>query len=577
MLFTRVVHAAVLCLLACVAGVAAQSTCPSDGDCLEPHGNPGCSNQDCCEAICGLDPFCCDSWDDTCVVYANASCPGLCGADASGSCFAPHPNPACNDSACCDSVCLLDPYCCQGSWDSGCVLLAGFSCNSGGGECGDPLSGDCFEANGSPACSDQSCCDAVCDLEPRFCDVVWDAICVAIAEAACLGNCEIQAPDGALLESEDCDTSSNDPCDGGVAEPLGKATAFAGSFQLGHDEDVFSLDPAGLDLDGDGLVRMRLIAITAAVADLTIGLADCDAIPTFEAALPRCVDEAIEVCIPAAPIWIRLANSESPLPCDSIAYAVSFEIRDTCDESCGTGGSCLEPGTEPGCEDPACCELVCALDPGCCNWEWDSDCAVLAASECGGPPPINDDCPDAIDVGLGATPFRTLLATLDGPTEWCGPGDAATFDVWFSHRVTCGGTLYVSTCAAADFDTVIEVFRGDCVSGLSPIGCDDDSLGCPGGTSLTQIADAICGETLLIRVLGAEPPGGNGSLIIDCFGSPCPCPVDLDGDGQVGGSDLGLLFVQWGPCRGSCAADLDGNGSVGGSDLGMLFAAWGDC
>ena len=56
-----------------------------------------------------------------------------------------------------------------------------------------------------------------------------------------------------------------------------------------------------------------------------------------------------------------------------------------------------------------------------------------------------------------------------------------------------------------------------------------------------------------------------------------PCCADLDGDGVVGGSDLGLLFVEWGPCPGACKADLDGDGVVGGSDLGLLFVRWGDC
>ena len=52
------------------------------------------------------------------------------------------------------------------------------------------------------------------------------------------------------------------------------------------------------------------------------------------------------------------------------------------------------------------------------------------------------------------------------------------------------------------------------------------------------------------------------------------CPADLDGDGSVGGSDIGLLLVDWdqaGP------ADLDGDGIVGGSDIGLLLAAWGPC
>ena len=52
------------------------------------------------------------------------------------------------------------------------------------------------------------------------------------------------------------------------------------------------------------------------------------------------------------------------------------------------------------------------------------------------------------------------------------------------------------------------------------------------------------------------------------------CTGDLDGDGDVGGSDLGLLFVQWG---GAGTADLDGDGVVAGADLGLLFVQWGPC
>lgn len=52
------------------------------------------------------------------------------------------------------------------------------------------------------------------------------------------------------------------------------------------------------------------------------------------------------------------------------------------------------------------------------------------------------------------------------------------------------------------------------------------------------------------------------------------CDADLDGDGAVGGSDLGLLFLEWG---GPGSADFDGDGVVGGSDLGQLFLAWGPC
>ena len=53
-----------------------------------------------------------------------------------------------------------------------------------------------------------------------------------------------------------------------------------------------------------------------------------------------------------------------------------------------------------------------------------------------------------------------------------------------------------------------------------------------------------------------------------------PCNADLDDDGQVGTSDLLVLFSFWGHCEG-CIADLDGDGSVTTHDLLELFSGWG--
>lgn len=574
----RSLLAACLLLLALVGRASAQSECDdATGDCLVAHEEGGCSDAACCQTVCGLDPFCCNSWDATCASLANATCVGLCGANASGSCFTPHANAACDDADCCNTVCLVDPFCCSGSWDVNCVLIAGFSCSTGGGECGDPQSGDCFEANGTPACDDETCCESVCDVDPRCCDVVWDAICVAVAEAACGGGCEIAPIDGATIESETCDSSSNDPCDNGTAELLAEPGPVAGTFRTGFDDDVFEFDLTPHDLDGDGLVRVRLGVLAALPVSIELGRAECFAEPGLSVDAAPCIDSILEVCVPAEPTWLRVGAIESTALCDGTSYTVNIEVRDTCDDPCGTGGDCLEPRDDAGCGDAECCAAVCKIDPACCEWEWDAACAVRAAETCGGPPPMNDACTDAIDAPLGRTPFRELLSTPDGPAAWCGPDGDAGGDVWFRHQVQCSGTLFIGTCNTADFDTVVEVFRGDCVGGLESIGCVDDSTGCALGTSLVELEDATCGETLIIRVMAAEQPGGNGDLVIDCFGAPCPCPADLDGDGTVGGADLGVLFVEWGPCGKRCPADLDGDGTVGGSDLGLLFAAWGDC
>ena len=69
-------------------------------------------------------------------------------------------------------------------------------------------------------------------------------------------------------------------------------------------------------------------------------------------------------------------------------------------------------------------------------------------------------------------------------------------------------------------------------------------------------------------------PDGDGRPN-SCADGPADCQGDLDGDGQVGGSDLGLMLVAWGTDDPN--ADLDGDGLVSGGDLGLLLVAWGAC
>jgi hypothetical protein len=47
-----------------------------------------------------------------------------CGDPASGDCCSIHGSPACNDEDCCDAICAADPYCCIVEWDGHCVSQA---------------------------------------------------------------------------------------------------------------------------------------------------------------------------------------------------------------------------------------------------------------------------------------------------------------------------------------------------------------------------------------------------------------------------------------------------------------------
>jgi len=54
---------------------------------------------------------------------------------------------------------------------------------------------------------------------------------------------------------------------------------------------------------------------------------------------------------------------------------------------CGlsTAGSCFAIHFNPACDDPNCCEQVCATDPSCCTAQWDSLCVQRALVNCGTP------------------------------------------------------------------------------------------------------------------------------------------------------------------------------------------------
>ena len=101
--------------------------CPGSGDCCTANGTPGCEDEECCDAVCAADPFCCDvDWDGICAESAQAIC-GFCGNGESDCCIA-NGTPGCDNFACEDAVCFIDPFCCCSSWDQTCVDWALLFC-----------------------------------------------------------------------------------------------------------------------------------------------------------------------------------------------------------------------------------------------------------------------------------------------------------------------------------------------------------------------------------------------------------------------------------------------------------------
>ncbi|MEM7229328.1 MAG: hypothetical protein AAF432_11000, partial [Planctomycetota bacterium] len=166
------------------------------GDCAIANGTPGCDDLMCCELICGMDAFCCDTtWDDVCAAAAIAECgvvvppPADCGAGA-GGCFTNNGTPGCDDVTCCDLICTADEFCCSTGWDQICADSALANCDMG-----DVPGGCCLP--------DMSCTDVTDDSE---CDILGGVF---------QGDNSICVPNICFI------ATANDECDSRVSVPLG--------------------------------------------------------------------------------------------------------------------------------------------------------------------------------------------------------------------------------------------------------------------------------------------------------------------------------------------------------------------
>ncbi|MBL8897880.1 MAG: hypothetical protein JNM84_09635, partial [Planctomycetes bacterium] len=180
---------------------------------------------------------------------------------------------------------------------------------------------------------------------------------------------------------------------------------------------------------------------------------------------------------------------------------------------------------------------------------------VIAAinAVCGAGGGGNDECAGAVALSNGTNgPFSNVGSTTSTPGWPCGSGGA---DVWFSYTATCTGTLTLSTCGAASYDSTLQVFDGGC-GALSSLGCNDD--GC-GGTTASQLQINVSqGTTYLIRVGGFAGAQGSFSIAVSCSGS------------STGTTYLGLMGISVKPAR-ETGFSKSSTDLLSSMDLGAAF------
>ncbi len=335
-------------------------TPPVSLNCFTTHYSPGCGDWACCDQVCNADAFCCAvEWDSACVAVAQSLCsqnfPDVCGLQLDNdplaySCLVVHATPGCDDGGCCDVVCSLDPFCCDPSsgWDQSCVDAAGTECES----CGEALTESCYAAHGSPSCSHAECCDVVCLTDPFCCASEWDGVCVDQALSLCAEPIEQCGADGL----RPCETWSTLP---GCADTDCCTTIC----------ELY--DPFCCETRWDAVCVQE--AITFCRPPLGSGRGDCLEVHEEEG----CADAACTATVCS----VDPACCEDSLPWDQSCVNAAAALC-LATGTCPSAGSPFTPRNEPGCEDIACCNVVCEIDPTCCDEAWDASCVQTALVQC---------------------------------------------------------------------------------------------------------------------------------------------------------------------------------------------------
>lgn len=452
--------------------------------------------------------------------------------------------------------------------------------------CGAAHAGDCDVSHLPPFCNDATCCDDVCKVFDFCCDFVWTAYCAWQSDRYCEANCDtVTCPPGSIEEHELCGAYLSEGCPvfGGPPQyvPISCGDTFCGTAFA--DFGAFDADWFEFDIPQDGTevtwtVHAEFPVYTNFFTD------DCPnslAIATGDGL--KC-PSVVTTCLNAGH-YTALVRPEidNGYPCEigepsPYHYTVSFEcnVVGACPQpqlGCGgpDAGDCYVGNLSPGCNDPACCELVCSVEPLCCEIGWAYPCVELANIYCNQGPALNDDCADAMPVGEGVIPTHTLLATTDGPPlpPACASDNGLVFlnDVWYRYTASCNGMVMVDTCGTFAIDTRLAAYEGVCGS-LNLLGCNDDDIGCNTGTGRLYF-EATAGNEYLIRLGSPFTTFGDGFMEIACQGAAlgaCCLPGQACAGATTFSNCESLAGAWQGPAT-DCAPDTDGDGVPDACDL----------
>jgi hypothetical protein len=179
--------------------------------------------------------------------------------------------------------------------------------------------------------------------------------------------------------------------------------------------------------------------------------------------------------------------------------------------------------------------------------------------------PANDDCQHAAPVGPGVTTGSTVCATPSGAAACVNTFNAR--DLWYSFSPACRGPAWVDLCAS-DYDTVVQVFTGQC-GALTEVACNDDRGGAgPACTNTRSFAafNATPGTPYTIRVAGFNLASGQVSMLLKC------CPADVNLSGTVSVQDIFDFLAAY--FSNDPRADFNASNTISVQDIFDYLAAY---
>lgn len=473
--------------------------------------------------------------------------------------------PPCGTSACCSVIEIIPGMpqsVCQNQTEADCGqvggnFIPGAVCPQMGPFCPAPdfvgFEGSCFEENDSPGCEDPFCTELVCNFDEFCCQAPWDSFCADRAVSFC---------SGARPDNDDWENATPIADTGTI--PYGGSGATTDGPRHAECEVLRDFDTITKDVWFCWTAPCSDTAIfeTCDVTNPDTSIAvyeGCEG-PPSDANLLTCNDDT---CGEQSLVSFFATEGQQYLIRAGVFPGKPGgpgELTISCgappNENCpGTGDCCDGAGTgTPACTDTTCCNRVCALDPFCCDVEWDEFCATNGFE----------------DSGIGAAVLCPDLCgptCADGPVEFIDPVDG-TVDAGRPHVQGDPSALLgidrIRVSAPAGSDNLdcwalCETASGDTPNSIVSV---DDSGG--GEFTINLARPITAGAVTTITHIAS---GTIGSFIAH--------PANVNGDSASGAPDIIVLIDvingSTAPLFGNYSVDIDRGGAVGAPDITALI------